>query len=110
MLTFRNVDIYLARLDREKYVKIRWNNVNSIKTEFLRRIIVNYNEQGTNLYDQLLKIPYDYLSAANHDMHAYSKNKRPTVIPHFENGLKTEIGDSLRFDESFWMLFVVSET
>ncbi|RVE54012.1 hypothetical protein evm_001415 [Chilo suppressalis] len=59
-----------TRPDRDKYITILWNNV---KPGYKK-----YFEKRTN--DQLMNIPYDYLSVLHYPPRAFSKNGQITIM------------------------------
>ncbi|KAK3710383.1 hypothetical protein QZH41_012310, partial [Actinostola sp. cb2023] len=61
-----------SRPDRDQYVTINWNNINS-------NMKFNFNKYPRSTIDSL-GTPYDYGSVMHYDSHAFSNNRRPTIV------------------------------
>ncbi|XP_063045266.1 high choriolytic enzyme 1-like [Engraulis encrasicolus] len=59
-----------TRSDRDKYIRVLWDNIIDDKRH-------NFNKMKTLNQNT----PYDYNSVMQYHMYAFSKNKRPTMIP-----------------------------
>ncbi|XP_072448962.1 high choriolytic enzyme 1-like [Chiloscyllium punctatum] len=59
-----------CRSDRDKYIKILWENISP-------RLKFNFNLLNTNN----LNMTYDYGSIMQYGRYAFSKNKKPTMVP-----------------------------
>lgn len=59
--------------------------------------MVKYNNNTTDLYDQLMKLQFDYDSVTSFNMYTASNNGQPTVLPKYSSGLRMGQFDKLRW-------------
>ncbi|KAI5088551.1 six-cysteine containing astacin protease 1 precursor [Silurus meridionalis] len=65
-----------SRSDRDKHVKILFENIESGKEGNFKKVATNN-----------LNTPYDYNSVMHYDRFAFSKNKKPTILPIPDNNV-----------------------
>ncbi|CAB4060704.1 unnamed protein product [Lepeophtheirus salmonis] len=98
------------RPDRDRYVKIQWNNIKDnkndyhqfIRSRFWREPIKTCNERRLMPYDNCAKrsttvtygFPYDYKSIMHYRPYSLTKNNKPTITK--RNGGTTGIGRGSR--------------
>ncbi|MDE1463641.1 M12 family metallopeptidase [Spartinivicinus poritis] len=71
-----------SRADRDNYVTIHWNNIQS-------GMEGNFRKADTDL-----KVgPYDYYSVMHYSAYAFSKNRRPTITPKDPNVPADKLGN-----------------